>query len=135
MLGISADERERRRRRWEAKRAAQICGACGGNLKPDDPVWRTYFGLGSHSWCIIPICTACNSDRRGYDGGRPCQTCGRLVHDTWGGRHRRHAFCSVLCSQSALQPLGQGAPRQGKAQGLLHLRQILHGDQERRDHL
>ncbi len=37
-------ERERRRRSGAAAWSAQICGRCGRDLRPDEPVWSTEGG-------------------------------------------------------------------------------------------
>jgi hypothetical protein len=68
-----------------------ICGDCGRDLDPDEPVWRERSRCG--------ICTVC-SDCRSWDFGdpSPCETCGRPVHNEWRSRPRRHVFCSERCA-------------------------------------
>ena len=96
-------ERERRRRSGAAGWSAQICGRCGRDLRPDEPVWRIRMTLGraltGWSWTVAPVCATCGkSDFRSYLSGA-CETCERLVHYEWTRREfiRRHIFCSEVC--------------------------------------
>jgi hypothetical protein len=78
------------------------CAVCGTALGPHDPVWRRQVSvgrnfLGRSSCRVAPCC-----DRHGsqtvhfYDGGAPCEGCGRVVHNLCRD-HRARAFCCRRC--------------------------------------
>jgi hypothetical protein len=113
--GLPADERRLKRRRaiLTAADKCSHCAKCERALDAQAPVWRARFGLGpavfSHgwSWAIAPICGDCAHSARypwelkEYRGPRPCEGCGRAVHELYDRRRHKHTFCSNACATIA----------------------------------
>ena len=96
------EERQRRRRQYQAEKTGEICGKCGQDLLPGEKVYRTEL-----KWMTV-LCEGCAPKymKRDYDpyGLRsyltePCDTCSRLVVFEATGRdhYRRHVFCCERC--------------------------------------
>ena len=111
-------------RAWEIRRAAQqdggLCGLCGRALALGEPVWRPriglgYSGSGAWHWQIIPVCAECTPIEG--EPSRPCEGCGRPVHDEWRLPPRKYVLCCEACSpkaQAARARATRAKSREGK---------------------
>jgi hypothetical protein len=101
LMGVTADDEWRRRRLIirNAQESASCCGECGKAIKPGEPVWRKRISLGRSifgGWHtrVVPTCKQCSGERE-IRPSKPCEGCGRLVHDvpTYSWTKRRTACC------------------------------------------
>jgi hypothetical protein len=97
-----AAERENQRNIRKAARTGTCCAKCTRQLAPDEPVWRQNLSLGRGlfgGWrcSVAPVCEQCRSDWREFRGSRPCENCGRLVHNEYNRRSYIRTFCSTMC--------------------------------------
>jgi hypothetical protein len=86
-------------RRKKANHDGSICGNCGRDLQPDEPVVRDLVGLGrsfigGYRTGIEVRCLDCGRAHKEYAHSRKCLTCGRMVYQLPRGRKR--TFCCVL---------------------------------------
>jgi len=102
-LGIpepTDEEREKRRRRFESRHHAKVCGKCGGPIGDTVYISRYYSRgfFGGHSYHHFAVCDKCvpRSKRDTPPPPRPCETCGRSVSDRYQRSPR--TFCSEHCS-------------------------------------
>ena len=100
------DEEAEFNRRWAAQHDGGVCGACGRILAPGEPVWRPRISLGRSllsgawgHWQIVPVCAECTPIQG--EPARPCQGCGRPVHDEWRLPPREHVSCCDACEPKA----------------------------------
>jgi hypothetical protein len=130
------DQRQAWRIAHDAAQTAQTCGRCGRKLKPDAPVWRDrvptsgFFGRSGST--VTPICQKCHDReekrnreferkydfprrREEYEKAKPCEGCGRPVHDISDMVNREHTACSELCRRKVLSAVGAAAARQRRA--------------------
>jgi hypothetical protein len=103
---VTANERERHS--WRIIHNAQMtcaqCARCGSVLTADAPVWRDYFKqgrgvFGGTQWTVAPVCERCRSKWREYRDPRPCENCGRNVHQQNNLRSHRRTFCCEDCKK------------------------------------
>ncbi len=107
-------KREARMRHFYAAKDGGMCGKCGRDLRPGEPVyvscvWAGYsVFVGAFTRRYAPVCEGCapRSMKRAGDPygftryvAESCDTCGRLVtfEATGRDRYRRHVFCSGRC--------------------------------------
>jgi hypothetical protein len=92
-----------------AYRAAKTCGQCakcGNTLPVDTPVWRQHLrphgrGVFGGARCVVaPVCERCRSDEKEFRGPRPCENCGRAVHQEYSRHRYRRTFCCQLCERA-----------------------------------
>jgi len=137
--GNTLDDDERRRRRiiHAAAKDGRTCGQCGRKLQPGAPVWRQRIGLGRGffgGWrvAVACICKKCRAKQekynqenrkygilsgfRGrYEDAKPCESCGRPVHQKIDGIYRQHVFCCEVCQDKVLSAKAAAAARQQRA--------------------
>ncbi len=93
-----------------AQHAAEVCGCCGRDLGPDEPVYIAvahagYGAFGSYARHHAPSCEQCAPQwmvERGRAVAAPaptCGVCGRVVVYQPTGRdyYRQHVFCCERC--------------------------------------
>jgi predicted nucleic acid-binding Zn ribbon protein len=109
-------------RRLRAEQTCEVCGDCGHQFAPDEPVWMGYYRHSSGTCFQHPVCLGCRSDKRyGLDAwyeARSCEWCGRPVSFRVPLTQKRHVpewyagervldtplertrtFCSIRCRQ------------------------------------
>ena len=104
-MGVTADDPALRRRRdiRNAAETASHCATCAREIAPGEPIWRVRMDLG-RSWLgwstvLAPQCEECVWTGRGFRPAKPCESCGRPVHNERDGNIRRHTYCSETCSR------------------------------------
>jgi hypothetical protein len=133
---------------YQAAKEGRICGECGRKLKPNDPVWRKRLMKGANIFgqltrTMAPTCNKCREKekqferdyglRDKYEEAKPCEGCGRPVHDPDDFVLRMHSFCSEVCQHKVLAGKGRSGGA-GEASGgtrsaiLRRLRQYVHPD-------
>jgi hypothetical protein len=102
----------------QAKKEGCICGECGRKLKPNDPVWRErLFVSGYSSRQMAPVCKKCHGRSYGrYEEAKPCEGCGRPVHNPYDLVGRLHSFCSEICQRKVLAAKAEAAAREKRAE-------------------
>jgi endogenous inhibitor of DNA gyrase (YacG/DUF329 family) len=84
---------------------AEHCAQCDRQLGRFEPVWRSRIALGisfiygTPTYGIVPLCEACKPTSREFKPARPCEACGRPVHNLDTGQYRHNKFCSQRCRQ------------------------------------
>jgi hypothetical protein len=91
--------REDRERVHRAIESASHCLECGKELGPQEPVWRSR----SYRWRrVVACCKECRTSRTGwFEDPKPCEACGRIVHNEPTMRDRVVTFCCSQCAKSA----------------------------------
>ena len=89
-----------------AARTASHCVKCSRALTLQEPIWRGYAALGygpfgRWSRTVAPYCEQCASTWRGFAPGKPCEHCGRTVHNKSTHRRRSRTFCGERCEEQA----------------------------------
>ena len=107
-------ELQTRNRLIEAAAAtASQCAGCGKALAANEPVWRARVSLGASfgSWhyAVAPHCERCKPEPpfARYEDAAACETCGRIVHDSFTTRYRRHTFCCHDCRKRAEEAIAR----------------------------
>lgn len=96
-LGVTDDKSERRARVHNAAETCSQCGKCGRALTAEAPVWRArlplgYGPFGRWQQRMAPVCADCASKWRRFRPPRPCENCGRPVHQEDNFRSHRRTF-------------------------------------------
>jgi hypothetical protein len=133
LLGVNDDDPQQQKRRAirEAARYARKCAQCGRKLRPDDPIWRKRLPIpglfGRPHRVLAPVCKRCHEketrvrrkwgfSEKQYTNAKPCEGCGRPVHNTIDFVYRQHSFCSDNCSDKVLPAKAAAAARQQRAE-------------------
>jgi len=89
-----------------AAKTCSQCAACGRALTVDAPVWRRrmplgYGPFGQWQSTVAPICADCAAKVTSwfirFHPPRPCEGCGRPVHQELNFRSHRRTFCCRNC--------------------------------------
>jgi hypothetical protein len=115
---VTDNDREARYRRniRNAQENASVCAKCGRQLVANDPVWRDRLSLGPSffgGWrtVVAPVCSSCKPEYEIFEDPRPCEGCGRLVHNL---SYQRHTLCSEVCRLKARAAHGRTMRREAR---------------------
>jgi hypothetical protein len=99
------------------------CAKCNRALKPQDHIWRVRVRRGRGPFggariCFGAYCEQCaekHIEFYSYYKAKPCDNCGRMVHDTVWRVPRRYVYCCEHCQLTYQSKRLAAAARQRRA--------------------